>query len=149
SVWPHDTAVVAAGLARYGLRREAMKLLEGLFDAMLFLEDRRLPELFCGFRRRAGQGPTLYPVACQPQAWASAAVFMLLQACLGISFREGKPQIRFFKPMLPEFLSWVKLKDLRIGAGSVDLLLQRHPNDVSINVLHSEGDIGVAVHLVP
>ena len=149
SVWPHDTAVIAAGFARYGLRAEAVKLLQGLFDAVRELEEHRLPELFCGFRRRAGQGPTLYPVACSPQAWASGAVFMLLQACLGISFGREKPQIRFTKPMLPEFLQWVRFENLRVGAGSVDLMLRRHPRDVSINVLRSTGDVGVAVHLEP
>ncbi|MBN1238366.1 MAG: amylo-alpha-1,6-glucosidase [Gammaproteobacteria bacterium] len=149
SIWPHDTAIIAAGFARYGFRRQAVALMQGLFDATLFLDEHRLPELFCGFRRRGGQGPTLYPVACLPQAWASGAVFMLLQACLGISFRQDKPQIRFTQPMLPEFLPWVRLENLRVGDGTVDLLLHRHPRDVSINVLRSEGDVGVAVHLEP
>ncbi|HEX7082305.1 MAG TPA: amylo-alpha-1,6-glucosidase [Gammaproteobacteria bacterium] len=149
SVWPHDTAIAAAGLARYGLRMHAARLLHGLFDATLALDERRLPELFCGFRRREGQGPTRYPVACVPQAWASGAVFMLLQACLGISFRQDKPQIRFTQPMLPKFLPWIRLENLRVGDGSVDLMLRRHPKDVSINVLRSEGDVGVAVHLEP
>ena len=139
--------MIAAGFARYGMRAEAVRLLEGLFDAVRMLEEHRLPELFCGFRRRAGQGPTLYPVACSPQAWASGSVFMLLQACLGISFQREKPQISFTKPMLPEFLQWVRFEYLRVGAGSVDLMLRRHPRDVSINVLRSTGDVGVAVHL--
>ncbi|HEX6999612.1 MAG TPA: amylo-alpha-1,6-glucosidase [Gammaproteobacteria bacterium] len=149
SVWPHDTAVIAAGFARYRLRRDSLALLQALFDATLFLEDYRLPELFCGFRRREGQGPTLYPVACLPQAWASGAVFMLLQSCLGISFNREKPQIRFTQPVLPPFLSWVRLENLRVGDGRVDLMLRRHPRDVSINVLRSEGDVGVEVHLGP
>jgi glycogen debranching enzyme len=149
SIWPHDTALIAAGFARYGFRQQAVELMQGLFDATLYLDEHRLPELFCGFRRRAGQGPTLYPVACLPQAWASGAVFMLLQACLGISFKQDKPQIRFTQPMLPEFLPWLRLENLRVGDGTVDLMLRRHPRDVSINVLRSEGDVGVAVHLEP
>jgi len=147
SVWPHDTAIIGAGFARYGFRRQTSRLLHALFDATLALDERRLPELFCGFRRRRGQGPTRYPVACLPQAWASGAVFMLLQACLGISFHHEKPQIRFSQPMLPKFLPWIRLENLRVGAGRVDLMLRRHIRDVSINVLKSEGDIGVAVHL--
>jgi len=149
SVWPHDTAIIGAGFARYGFRRQAVRLLHALFDATLALDERRLPELFCGFRRRRGQGPTRYPVACLPQAWASGAVFMLLQACLGISFHRDKPQIRFSQPMLPKFLPWIRLENLRVGDGRVDLMLRRHIRDVSINVLKSEGNVGVAVHLEP
>lgn len=149
SVWPHDTAIIGAGLASYGFRRQAGRLLEGLFDAALALDERRLPELFCGFRRRHGQGPTRYPVACLPQAWASGAVFMLLQACLGMSFRQEKPQIRFTQPMLPRFLPWIRIENLRVGDARVDLMLRRHPKDVSINVLRSEGSVGVAVYLEP
>ena len=86
SVWPHDTALVGLGLARYGHRAAAAKLLEGLTAAAGKLDLRRLPELFCGFPRRGGQGPTAYPVACAPQAWAAAAPIGLLGACLGLSF---------------------------------------------------------------
>jgi len=149
SVWPHDTAIIGAGFARYGFRRQTVRLLHALFDATLALDERRLPELFCGFRRRQGQGPTRYPVACLPQAWASGAVFMLLQACLGISFHHEKPQIRFSQPMLPKFLPWIRLENLAVGNGRVDLILRRHVHDVSINVLRSEGDVGVAVYLDP
>src|SRR5690606_18227021 len=149
SVWPHDTAIIGAGFARYGFRRQTVRLLHALFDATPALDERRLPELFCGFRRRQGQGPTRYPVACLPQAWASGAVFMLLQACLGISFHHEKPQIRFSQPMLPKFLPWIRLENLAVGNGRVDLILRRHVHDVSINVPRREGDVGVAVSLDP
>src|SRR5262249_43161444 len=75
SVWPHDNAIIASGLARYGLKIAAGRILAGLFDASLFVDLRRLPELFCGFDRRPGEGPTLYPVACAPQAWSAGAPF--------------------------------------------------------------------------
>jgi glycogen debranching enzyme len=149
SVWPHDSAIVASGLARYGFRKHSVDLMQGLFDATLFLDEHRLPELFCGFRRRAGQGPTLYPVACLPQAWASGSLSMLLQSCLGISFHQDRPQIRFTQPMLPDFLPWLRIENLRVGDGRVDLMLRRHPKDVSLNVLRSEGDFSVAVYLEP
>ena len=84
SVWPHDNALIAAGMASYGFKQGALKILSGLFDASLFLELHRLPELLCGFSRRPGEGPTLYPVACSPQTWSSVAVFLLLQSCLGL-----------------------------------------------------------------
>ncbi len=147
SIWPHDNALIAQGFARYGFRLEAVEILRALFDASIFLDLHRLPELFCGFARRPNQGPTLYPVACLPQAWASTAVFLLLQACLGLSFSREKPQVRFTHPVLPEFLEWIELKNLRVDGGSVDLILRRHPQDVSINILRSEGDIEVVVVL--
>lgn len=92
-----------------------------------------LPELFCGFPRRPGEGPTLYPVACAPQSWAAASVFMLLQACTGLSIHGSPPQISFSYPLLPPFLREVQIKQLRVGRGSVDLLLRRHGDDVSID----------------
>ena len=86
SIWPHDNALIALGLARYGLKHSVAHLFKALFDAATYMDLRRLPELFCGFRREKGRGPTLYPVACAPQAWASATPFTLLEAALGLEF---------------------------------------------------------------
>lgn len=146
SVWPHDNALIAAGLARYGLKEGTLKLLAGLAEASLFFDLHRMPELFCGFVRRPGEGPTLYPVACAPQAWASAAPFMLLQACLGLSILGRPGELRFFYPVLPEFLEEVQIAGLRVGEGVVDLVLKWHPGgDVGINVTRREGDVKVVV----
>jgi glycogen debranching enzyme len=82
SVWPHDNSLIGAGLARYRLKDGLLKILTGLFDASQFVDLARMPELFCGFHRRPDEGPTLYPVACSPQAWAAGSVFLLLQGCL-------------------------------------------------------------------
>src|SRR5262249_4438838 len=71
SIWPHDNALIALGFARYGLKDAVTRLFQGLFEAATYMEQRRLPELFCGFQRQNSRGPTLYPVACAPQAWAS------------------------------------------------------------------------------
>ena len=98
SVWPHDNALVAWGMARYGFKEPVHKILTGLFDASLFVDLHRLPELFCGFVRRTGEGPTLYPVACAPQAWAAGSVFLLLQACLGLSIHGAGRTHPFFRP---------------------------------------------------
>jgi glycogen debranching enzyme len=143
SVWPHDNAIIAAGLARYGFQEATLKILSGLFDASLFVNLHRLPELFCGFTRRPGEGPTLYPVACSPQAWASAAVFMVLQACLGLSLQQPTAQICFRSPLLPPFLEQVQLTNLTLGETSVDLLLSRHPQDVSLQVLRRSGAVDI------
>ena len=141
SVWPHDNALIAWGMARYGFKEPVHNILTGLFDTSLFVELHRLPELFCGFVRRPGEGPTLYPVACAPQAWAAGSVFLLLQACLGLSIHGAEERIRFSGPTLPQFLEEVRIENLRVGKATVDLLLQRHPQDVSIRVLRMEGQI--------
>jgi glycogen debranching enzyme len=143
SVWPHDNAIAAYGLARYGFQEQAGRIMSGLFDAALFVDQRRLPELFCGFPRRASQGPTLYPVACSPQAWAAGAVFLLLQAGLGMTLDAPARQIRFDRARLPEFLPEVTLRNLRVGEASVDLALGRHNENVTVSVLRREGDVEV------
>jgi glycogen debranching enzyme len=143
SVWPHDNALIAYGLAQYGFKDVAVKVLTGLFDASQFLELRRMPELFCGFSRRPGEGPTLYPVACAPQSWSAAAIFYLLQACLGISIKAPVNQIQISHPVLPEFLREVRIKNLKVGQSSVDLVFQRHEDDVGINILKKEGDVKI------
>ncbi len=145
SIWPHDNSLIAAGLARYGYKEHALKILTALFDASIHLDLHRMPELYCGFARLPGQGPTLYPVACAPQAWAAGAVFMLLQACLGLSFSPHKPQLRFHHPQLPDYLHHLEIRRLRFGHGEIDLALWRHPHDVGINVLRKEGEVDVAI----
>jgi glycogen debranching enzyme len=145
SIWPHDNAIIAAGLAHYGFKELVLKVLTSLFEASLYLDLHRLPELFCGFTRRPGEGPTLYPVACAPQAWASASVFLLLQACLGLSFQHPTPQIRFSSPLLPPCIEELRLSNLRIGGASVDLALQRYPQDVGIQMLQRQGEVDIVI----
>jgi glycogen debranching enzyme len=149
SVWPHDTAIVAAGLARYGHTEAALHILTGMFNASTFFDLGRLPELFCGFNRLPGQGPTLYPVACSPQAWASGTVFMLLQACLGMEFSpDSKSQVCFNHPRLPPQIGRVWIKGLRFGdVGVVDLAIRRHGSDVALHIKHRQGDVGVELKI--
>jgi len=145
SVWPHDTALIAAGMASYGFKEGTLKMLSGLFDASLFLELHRLPELLCGFSRRSGEGPTLYPVACSPQTWSSAAVFLLLQSCLGLRIEAPRSRLSFSQPVLPPFLEHVEIRNLRIGDATIDLSLERHAQDVGINVLRRQGRVGIVI----
>ncbi|WP_157174498.1 amylo-alpha-1,6-glucosidase [Thiocystis violascens] len=147
SVWPHDTALAAAGLARYGLLAEALTLLDGLFNASIFLDMHRLPELFCGFERLPGQAPTLYPVACAPQAWASGAVFMLLEAILGLEFEPDGSRICLRHPCLPDYISWLRITGLRHGDAVVDLAVRRHTRDVAVNIERREGEVDLTVIL--
>jgi glycogen debranching enzyme len=106
---------------------------------------KRLPELFCGFPRRADAGPTAYPLACAPQAWSAASVFALLAAVLGISFAPAERQIRFFRPVLPAWLTEVRLTNLRLGEASIDLVLRRDGNAVSSDVARRDGPIEIVV----
>ncbi len=122
-----------------------MQILTGLFDASIVLDLHRLPELMCGFDRMKGQGPTLYPVACSPQAWASGTVFYLLQACLGLTFSPQNPQLCFHHPQLPDYLHRLEIKNLHVGDAVLDLVLTRHQHDVSVNVSRKKGDIEVDV----
>jgi glycogen debranching enzyme len=146
SIWPHDNALIAAGFARYDLKGSAAMLLAGLLDASIFLDLHRLPELFCGFPRRPGESPTLYPVACAPQAWASGAVFLLLEACLGLSVSAPERKLIFAKPFLPPFLPQVSIRDLKVGDTRVDLLLTRHnEGDVGVNVLRRDGELEIVL----
>jgi glycogen debranching enzyme len=112
SVWPHDSAMIAYGFAKYGLKEEVLKIGTALFDASLFMEGQRLPELFCGFKRRQGEAPTNYPVACSPQAWSVAAVFIIIQSFLGMEINEHENVIRFFRPTLPEYINKLTLRNL-------------------------------------
>jgi glycogen debranching enzyme len=147
SIWPHDNALIALGLARYGLKHSVEHLFKGLFGAASYMDLRRLPELFCGFHRERRRGPTLYPVACSPQAWASATPFTLLEASLGLEFDAPAGEIRLHNPRLPEFLNEVILRDLRLGDSSVDLRLRRHGDDVSLEMMRTRGRIQVSIVL--
>jgi glycogen debranching enzyme len=145
SVWPHDNALIAMGLARYGLKTEAAELFSGLFDAVHYMGQMRLPELFCGFPRRRSNAPTLYPVACTPQAWASVAPFALIAACLGMRCDHAAREVRFDRPLLPRFIDEARIRNLRLAGGSIDLLLERRGDEIAIDVLKQSGDIRLNV----
>jgi glycogen debranching enzyme len=145
SIWPHDNALIALGMARYGRKHSVERLFKGLFDAASYMEMRRLPELFCGFQRGRGRGPTLYPVACAPQAWASATPFTLIEASLGLQFDPAANEIRLHNPRLPSFLDELVLRNLQLKQSSVDLKVRRHANEVSVEILERRGQIQVSI----
>ncbi|HSD85968.1 MAG TPA: glycogen debranching N-terminal domain-containing protein [Kofleriaceae bacterium] len=145
SVWPHDNSLIAMGLARYGFKRDCARLLEALYDASRHFDLRRMPELFCGFRPRPLEGPTLYPVACAPQAWAAGAVFLLLQACLGVEIDAVGHRLILDRPVLPESIPRVHIRDLEVGGARVDLALVNHGEDTSVQLVDRDGDVDVVV----
>ncbi|MBY5404193.1 amylo-alpha-1,6-glucosidase [Rhizobium leguminosarum] len=143
SIWPHDNALIASGLARYGYRAEAARIFEGLFAASTYIDLRRLPELLCGLPRQRARGPTFYPVACSPQAWAAAAPLSLLQSCLGLDFDPNGLRISFNVPQLPPFLDEVILRRLLIGNGSADVAIRRSGRQVVVDVMDRHGNVQV------
>jgi glycogen debranching enzyme len=143
SVWPHDNAIAAAGLARYGLTSHAARIFSAMFDLSQTVDLHRLPELICGFHRRTGDSPTLYPVACAPQAWAAGAVYLLVQACLGLHVDVLAQRVSFTRAVLPEDIEWLRILNLAVGSARVDLLLTRHSHDVGVTVLRREGDVEI------
>jgi len=143
SVWPHDNALIALGFGRYGLKRHAAKVFSGMFDAASYQYLLRLPELFCGFGRRRRCGPIAYPVACAPQAWASAAPFAFLAACIGLSFDHDRNEIRFANPQLPGFLADLTIRGLRLGTTCVDIRLRNDGVDVTVSVLSRDGNASI------
>jgi glycogen debranching enzyme len=108
---------------------------KGLFDAATYMDLRRLPELFCGFRRQANRGPTPYPVACSPQAWASATPFSLIEAALGLELDPVHGEIRLRNPRLPAFVDDVILRNLHLHSTRIDLRVRRHDHNVSVELL--------------
>jgi len=143
SVWPHDNALVASGLARYGRKSDVARILSGMFDASLFVELHRLPELFCGFHRRRAEGPTLYPVACAPQSWAAGAVYSLIESCLGLRVSAPTRKVTLHYPMLPESLPEVHITQLHVDGATVDLSIERHHDTAAVSVTRRDGRLDV------
>jgi glycogen debranching enzyme len=144
SIWPHDNALIGLGFSLYGFQGEASRILQSLYEASRTMELYRLPELFCGFHRRPDAGgPTLYPVACAPQAWAAGAVFMLLQACLGLSVRARERQICFVHPTLPPNLDELRINNLRLLDATADIIIRRETLGVAVEVPRKTGDIEI------
>jgi glycogen debranching enzyme len=137
--------MIAAGLARYGLVDSMERVITGMFDSSIFVDLHRMPELFCGFSRRMGEGPTLYPVACAPQSWSAAVVFGVIQAMLGLRIDAPHKQIRFTRPYLPESVKEMQIHHLRVGDAIIDIALDRSARDVAIELLRREGDVEVLV----
>ena len=145
SIWPHDTALVGAGFARYGGKAEAGRLLKDLYEASRFFEGARLPELYCGFKRREGYGPTRYPVACSPQAWATGAPFTLLNGLLGLQPDASRNTLTLIQPTLPAWLQQLELQGLRLGMANIHLRFLRLDDHTEVI---TEADNEVIVHIV-
>jgi glycogen debranching enzyme len=148
TVWPHDNAIIAAGLRRYGLDHAAHRVFAGMIEATMHFEDYRLPELFAGFSREEYDVPVPYPVACHPQAWSAGAIPFLLTTLLGIVPDAFAGQLRIVRPVLPDMVDRIHVRDLSIGRGSVDLSFQRTgAEQCAVNIDAVQGDIDVVLDM--
>jgi glycogen debranching enzyme len=145
SVWPHDNAFAAIGLARYGNRAGAQRILQGLFDAVGHLGVRSLPELFCGFPREPRLGPAPYPVACYPQAWSAASVFAILQAILGLQVFGFEHRVVLDSPELPPWLESLTIENLTVGDAAVSFRLKRIAEGRALEVLDKRGTVSLEI----
>jgi glycogen debranching enzyme len=147
TVWPHDTAIAAAGLRRYGFDDAADILSSGMLAAAQHFPAFRLPELFCGFDRASTGAPIAYPVACSPQAWAAGAALMLIRTMLGLQADAPNRRLTLDRPILPAGLTKVVIRGLRVGDASCDLLLHRWRGLTSAEVLRKDAHLEVVVRL--
>jgi glycogen debranching enzyme len=146
SVWPHDNAMIASGLKRYGFDQQALQVFSAIFEAATRFQHYRLPEVFAGFSRDQYIVPVRYPVACSPQAWAAGAIPYLLQSVLGIVPDALGRQLHIRRPCLPPWLRSVVLRGLKVGDASLDLRYQRFGDDTLVTVLNRKGDVSVRAH---
>jgi glycogen debranching enzyme len=138
TVWPHDNALIVRGFVNYGLRYEAMKTFDGLYAAMGYCRDKRLPELYCGMGRRSG-ALVRYPVACIPQAWASAAPLLLLQSILGIRADAPRGRLIVKNPALPRSVRKLEIQGMRIGSSLVSARFRRVGSRCHVDKLEVTG----------
>jgi glycogen debranching enzyme len=117
----------------------------GLFEASQEWEDARMPELFCGFPRTTGLGPTRYPVACSPQAWAAGVPLHLIALMLGLEPDARENRLSFVDPVLPSWLDWIEVRGLRLGESSLDFVVSRGSQGAAVELLARRGDAEVAV----
>jgi glycogen debranching enzyme len=145
SIWPHDTAVASLGMRRYGLVEPFLTLTTALFEAVLHFPGYRMPELFCGFDRRPGHGPTRYPVACEPQAWSAGVVFQLVAGMLGLVPSAAENRLTLDGPRLPAWLRWLEVHDLRVGKSRIALRATQGREGAAVELLARDGDVEVVV----
>ena len=145
SVWPHDNAMIVAGMQRYGLVQEASQVLTAMMQAAAEFEHYRLPEVFAGYDRKVASRPVKYPVACSPQAWAAGSMPYMLASVLGLQPDAFARRLRIVQPHLPDWLDWVRLGRLRVGQAEVDVEYERAGDKTLAAVTAKHGDLVVSI----
>ncbi|HJV03651.1 MAG TPA: amylo-alpha-1,6-glucosidase [Actinomycetota bacterium] len=145
SVWPHDNALIAHGMKRYGFEREARQVLDQLAAAGAYFPYSRFPELFCGFSTEEVPVPVQYPVACRPQAWASGAPLLMLRSYGGLSARAAEGRLDIERPRLPAWLGRVEVQGMRVGGSRLDLVFTNNQGVTATQVPRKEGRLDVLI----
>lgn len=150
TVWPHDNALIAAGLRNYGFDQQAKQVFDAIVAAAMYFEHERLPELFAGFRREEYGVPVRYPVANHPQAWAAGTVPHLITTLLGLKPEAFAARLRIVRPLLPDIVGYLELHGLRVGRARVDLSFERTVGGtIAVSPLRIDGDLEVVVEPSP
>jgi glycogen debranching enzyme len=150
SIWPHDNAMIARGFARQNRPDLVERIFTGLFEAARHMHYRRLPELFCGFRKedgKEGDPPVRYPVSCIPQAWAAAAMYSILQSMLNIRPDAPGKTLSIHSPNLPHYMSFLQINNMRVGKAIVDLEFRRNHKSVTVDVRNRQGALDIIVQI--
>jgi glycogen debranching enzyme len=147
SVWPHDSALTAFGLRKYGYDEDFTAIFDGLLEAASHFPDYRLPELFAGFSREDYEIPVPYPVACRPQAWAAGSIPYLLRAGLGLIPDGLERRLRVVRPSLPQWLDHVEVTGLEVAGSTIDLVFERAGETVTLADVRIDGDVEVVLEV--
>jgi glycogen debranching enzyme len=145
TIWPHDNDLIAAGFRRYGLDDAALRLCTAILDAAMHFDEFRLPEAFAGYQREAYGGPVRYPVACHPQAWAAGTPPHMLQTLLGLEPDALSRRLRIVRPILPDFIDRLELRQLRVGDATVDLMFERKDSGIGVHTTRLVGELEVEI----
>jgi glycogen debranching enzyme len=144
TVWPHDNALIAAGLRNYGFDKQAFKIFVGIVEAAMQIKFYRLPELFAGFSRSDYNTIVNYPVACHPQAWSAGSIPFLIQEFLGLKPDAFEQRLRIIRPALPDFVDRIELHGLRVGGAIADLSFERTSDQrVAFKILNIKGTLDI------
>ncbi len=143
SVWPHDNSIVMEGLRFYDESERLERLVLGMMGILESSEDFRLPELFCGFRKRGNEPPIPYEVACKPQAWAAGSIFLMIKSMLGISMDADQDYVVFHNPFLVPQVNVLEIKGLQGRDWEVDLLFRRGKQGTHVDVTHKRGAVRI------
>ncbi len=145
SVWPHDNAIIAMGLKRYGFDQEFLRIFDSILEAASYFEHHRLPEVFSGYSKKEFYLPVPYPEACHPQVWSAGAIPMMLQAGLGLVPDAFEQTLHIVRPVLPTGVNRLDFRGLRVGKATADLRFERTGHGFKTTVARKRGKLAVRV----
>jgi glycogen debranching enzyme len=145
SVWPHDNALIAHGMRRYGFDRESQQVLDQLALAGAFFPYARFPEVFCGFSADEVPVPVQYPVACRPQAWASGAPLLMIRSYGGFSADAARGVLYIDRPRLPSWLQRIEILGMRVGDARLDLVFSNNNGVTATEIPRKDGELEVLI----